>query len=279
MISRKHNFSYHIKKDYLTKTVNYESCRKTEKWAGTDVEQRFNKNLSKYPKNPSLNYYLKNPIDYYYNNYGYRGYEEFKEGAEANVFLGCSYTVGIGQPLEDTWSYLVNKKLPDTNMFVNLAQGGHGIENQFRQLYRWKDYFNIKNIFHYQPIYAREELLGNEDSHGFLLTLPPDTWKKNVDKNFGLEYFASDVHIARKYVTNILAIQSIAQQLGAEYYFKHEIPQKKYRPDIREARDLMHFDVQQNIDLADDFYNSWRIKDNYIDLIHGDIDIPPKTFL
>ena len=38
-------------------------------WTPADSELLFKKNLKKYPDNKTLKYYLKNPIEYKFNNY------------------------------------------------------------------------------------------------------------------------------------------------------------------------------------------------------------------
>ena len=61
--------------------------------------------------------------------------------------------------------------------------------------------FKIKNIFHFQPLYVREDFISDDKVIPYLGTFPLDD--KQVSLEFQLDYFGSDVHLLRKYVTNI----------------------------------------------------------------------------
>lgn len=211
----------------------------------------------------TINYYLDNPINYRLNNYGYRTNYDFKEGDEVNIFLGCSHTTGIGLHLENTWSHIVNEYIGGN--FVNLSLGGSGIEKQFRHLVRWSKFFKIKNIFHYQPLYAREEFLYDESYLNFQLAGIPDEIQENV-KDGWLEYtFGSEHHVVRKYLTNILAINSIANSLDSNYYFYNLLPPptSKYKSSIK-ARDFAHFCVEHHVGISNVFIE--KIKSNDISI-------------
>ena len=95
------------------------------KWEGMDDKELFEKNCKKYSDNKSLKYYKENPIEYSFNNYGFRTPDDFNDINEGNVFLGCSDTMGVGHLLENTWPYKVNKEVG--GKFWNLSQGGSGI--------------------------------------------------------------------------------------------------------------------------------------------------------
>lgn len=69
-------------------------------------------------------YYYNNPIDYNINSFGFRCNDiEFLED-DYLLFTGCSYTEGVGLHLENTYPYIVAKKLNKT--YYNLALGGTG---------------------------------------------------------------------------------------------------------------------------------------------------------
>ena len=89
-------------------------------WFGTDFKELFEKNYKKYPNDESLKYYQENPIEYISNNYGFRTTDDFNDTDEGNVFLGCSFTFGLGLHLEDTWAYKVNKTIG--GKFWNLSR-------------------------------------------------------------------------------------------------------------------------------------------------------------
>jgi hypothetical protein len=249
------------------------------KWAGTDTESWFEKKLIKYPNNKSLLHYKEHPIKYKMNNYGYRTPYDFKKGDSVNVYLGCSYTFGIGHHLENTWVDKLHNKLDTGFGCVNLAQGGKGIENQFRQLYYWKDFFKIKNIFHFQPIYPREELFINGQPLGFQVAQPPYIVQKKIEKNFFLQMFGNDIWMMRKYITNILAIENIANRIGVNYYYEHELPYIDNSSKSLEARDLTHQNSAQNTELFKIFYKRFKEEDTRIELIESDDTTYPNYII
>ena len=230
---------------------------KTLNWSGTDDEKTWQYHIRKHPLNSHLEFYKNNPIKYSFNNYGYRTPYNFNKGDKVNIYLGCSYTVGVGLNLEDTWSYDLHKSLKSDAKYVNLSQGGQGIENQFRHFYYWKDYFQIENVFHYQPLYAREEfftpygpesiLIPNENHSKYI--------KNSIDKKFLVTTLGSDIHTSRKYITNVLALQNLVEKLGGKYFFLHDLP----NPSIgkRKSRDLAHFDLGQHKLISDLFYSDF----------------------
>ena len=79
--------------------------------------------------------------------------DDFNDEGEGNIFLGCSFTFGLGLHLEDTWSYKVNKEIG--GKFWNLSLPGCGMDESFRYLYEFKDYLKIKNIFHLAPPFQK----------------------------------------------------------------------------------------------------------------------------
>ena len=235
-----------------------------------DTEELWLENQKIQDDTNTINYYLTNPIQYRLNNHGYRTDYQFKKGDEVNIFLGCSHTMGIGLHIEDTWSYLLNKQIG--GKFANLAVGGCGIETQFRHLIKWIGYFKVNNIFHYQPMYAREELLYEDRHLGFLNTHFPDELKPVSD------YFKysliSEPHIFRKYLTNIMAIENIANKIGAKYYFNHSSPNSPESPNNIQARDFAHYSIEQNHEICNIFLErigtndtSIPISDKFLNII------------
>jgi hypothetical protein len=88
-----------------------------------DTKKLWRDNSRKYPNDKTTQYYTENPIEYKFNNYGFRTPDDFNDD-EGNIFLGCSHTIGIGHHLENTWSYKLNQSLG--GKFWNLSQGGNG---------------------------------------------------------------------------------------------------------------------------------------------------------
>lgn len=236
--------------DYLPpfKGSSLYSPNSVELWTGSDRKTLFESNLKKFPNDPDLLWYKENPIKYEMNNYGYRTPYNFKRGDEVTIYLGCSHTMGVGQPFEDTWAYRLHQQLNDGTELVNLSQGGVGIEDQFRQLYTWRGFFKIRNIFHFQPIYARGEYFvdrsfpkGKYKPQTYQIPyLLPKTMEEGIDSKFLISVLAADPQLIRTYITNVLAIEGLSRLMGINYYYEHNFPILGESLKGRKSRDLSH---------------------------------------
>lgn len=100
---------------------------------GADNLEQYLKNLKKMPVTWE---YKDKKISYDYNNLGHRS----KNIDEINLndyilFTGCSNTAGIGLALEDTYSYIVSKRLNID--YYNLALGGTGDDVLLNNILIW----------------------------------------------------------------------------------------------------------------------------------------------
>ena len=208
---------YRVSKYSNLRNDNYE-------WLGMDDKELFVENCKEYPNSKSLKYYKENPIEYSYNNYGFRTPDDFNDTDEGNVFLGCSQTIGIGHHLKNTWSYKINKEIG--GKFWNLSQGGCGIQTDYRLLFAWKDTLKIKNIFHYTVPWPRYEFFNEVDNEMEFIYL--DHHKEKHDTNWGYksyrwEFFV-DILAAEEYCSYnqkvyINAIKGLSQEIGCNYYY------------------------------------------------------------
>lgn len=235
---------------------------RTLEFMGTDNERLWKKNI----KNPKLQFYRDNKITYQLNNYGYRTPYNFNQGDEVDIFLGCSHTIGYGVLFEHTWPYIVNKRLGSN--LVNLAVGGCSIDRQFRELYTWMNFFKVRNIFHFQPLYAREEFISNNQYIKFSIHSAPKEVLNNLKEEFLISYFGSDTYILKKYITTILAIENIAHRLNSNYYFIDQLPE--FNPNSIPARDDMHMDVEGHKNIASEFITKYTSKDTSIELLRDE---------
>jgi hypothetical protein len=97
----------------------------THRFLEPDTQQLFQTNLKRL--GPTW-YYANHPIEYKFNSHGYR-MREFDTIDYANhlAFFGCSFTVGVGLPLEETFAYRTATTLGCD--YVNGSIGG--ASNQF----------------------------------------------------------------------------------------------------------------------------------------------------
>lgn len=132
-------------------------ANKTLMWSQSDYLERYTPVFA----DGSSNKYGINDIEYKYNDFGHRC-DNFGEPSDIPIiYLGCSYTEGIGLPIESSWGYLLaekiriatNKKIP----FWSLAQGGRGLDNQVNLLYEFTRSYPIKYVFCLFPPPGRRE--------------------------------------------------------------------------------------------------------------------------
>jgi hypothetical protein len=221
--------------------ITLPNSHKTLDWCTMDSKELFDKNLKTDPDNRHLKYYLKNPVTYRFNKHGYRTDDEFDNTTAGNVYLGCSHTFGIGHSIENTWSYLTNKNIDGS--FYNLSTPGTGSGTALRTLLYWYGKLNVKRIFHFAPLYPRYEF----NIKGRYTTID---YTHNKFNTGDLKHtFADDTHIELYTLTNILAIQAIANKINVPYYvITDEEAHNRYEPihndDLPEnilARDLIHY--------------------------------------
>ncbi len=221
--------------------IDYNYAPTTMKWCGTDTEELYYRNCKKFPNNESLNYYKETPIEYRCNNYGFRTDDDFNDIDEGNVFLGCSFTFGIGHHLENTWAYKVNQDIG--GKFWNLSQGGCGMDESFRYLYEFKDYLKIKNIFHLAPSFQKTRYEFIVDGKPLRLNLVDEG--KLEKHHSGI--LIDDKYQSLNYQKNYNAIKALSQDLNCNYYFlSDEIDCQDCPPGSRLARDLNHPGVFPN---------------------------------
>lgn len=102
--------------------IGHHSMEHNVAFSGSDTEELFAKNLMLQPDDW---YYRNNPISYIRNKNGHRCNEI--EDIDLNnyiLYTGCSHTEGIGIQLENSYPYLLSKRLKVD--YYNLAVGGTG---------------------------------------------------------------------------------------------------------------------------------------------------------
>ena len=201
-----------------------------------EQERTVNKPKYKYYKNKDYKHYKENPIEYSINNYGFRTPVNFKKGLEGNVFLGCSYTFGIGHYLENVWSWKVNEHVGGN--FLNLAVPGHGIMTAARVLYAFKDMLKYKNIFLHIPHHYRYTFYDPFEETWQIMSPHFDSIG-NITSNQKI-IMASDNNMLLNYISALALIKQVAKEHNANFYsvkeFKASYKQKIFNNWIKDNR-------------------------------------------
>lgn len=244
-------------------------------WVGSDTIDLFDSNLGIFTDNYSLNQYIKNPIKYVHNKNGFRTPDEFNSVDEGNIFLGCSHTEGVGHHLENVWSYRLNKHVG--GKFWNLAVGASGVLTAHRLFMHYITKLKVKNVFMYIPHIYRYEFWYNGDWNQLSLV--------NIDKidtSTTIKSILIDDYQAFTAVS--LGVKSIAYECskrGINFYFDNHIPQREHTIEhaselkILEARDLIHFCINDQNKIYDKFMNLFSSKKTF-DQIEDKVNLIPK---
>src|SRR6056300_604036 len=127
-------------------TINPEG-QHTRKWWPADTEEGYKKNLKNKRARRELERFgwIENPeIEYSFNSHGFRC-DEFDFDCEDNIiFLGCSYTAGVGLPIESTYVTAVANHF--NGRVVNLAAPGKGIDTMYRYAKHFIPQFKSKIV-------------------------------------------------------------------------------------------------------------------------------------
>ena len=99
---------------------------KSTPWEIHDTEELFLANSKKYPGKMA---YSDKDIVYDFNSYGYRSAEPFTGPPSPSiVYMGCSFTEGVGLPVKDIWPTLLHNKIEEhmgcSYAHHNLGVGG-----------------------------------------------------------------------------------------------------------------------------------------------------------
>jgi hypothetical protein len=208
----------------------------------TDSENQWKKILKYNTDNHSVEYYIKNPIQYKLNNYGFRTPDDFNNYDEGNVFLGCSHTFGVGHHLENTWSYKLNQTIG--GKFWNLGIGGSGVMTHFRLLLGFYKELKIKNIFHFAPKYPRYEFIENGVPQHYILNEFSKNWKDKFG-NLVINSLLTNEQIEFNWLVYTNAIKSIANEVGCNYYLIEGDIGLFNTDESLLARDLVHHTTKE----------------------------------
>lgn len=192
-------------------------------------------------------------ITYQLNSAGFRC-EEF-DNSPCIVALGCSYTAGIGLPVETTWPWLVGQALG--LKVVNLAWGGYAADTCFRLAEYWLPKLNPARVVMLAPPVDRIEVLTEKEHMVYMATNLPPT----ASDAFIAEWMLNSENSRLNTVKNKLALQ----QLCANLYVPCQIYDANvYMADSREkleyARDYMHAGPRGHEILAERILNDFATK-------------------
>jgi hypothetical protein len=172
-------------------------------WLRMDTKERYESNLkNETTRNQLIEHgWINNKFTYKFNSNGFRS-AEFAT-SESIVFLGCSFTIGIGLPEDKTFASIVSRSL---NLdCYNLGQGGSSNDTMFRLARHWVPKIKPKLVVLMSTFPNRYEL----KTYAKYINFMPHNSKD--DKHFKLWTIFDENAILNK-EKNVLAIESICQR-------------------------------------------------------------------
>lgn len=240
-----------VLKDFNMHNINYKSpyyqyAGKTLKWLVSDTQKLYVENLRtrKYllVKNGWLPF--KN-IDYSFNSHGFRCDEFSNE--DSIIFLGCSFTAGVGLSLEDTFAYLIAKKL--NLKLINLGIGSSGVNTSYRLGSYWIPRLKPKIVVYMEPDYARLDLVVGDTPTFLLPNLVPNELKKFYEDY----WLADDTNFYLNGEKSKLALKHICLTNNIKFFSGPIFHYLMYKD---HARDLSHAGIISHKHCAEYILNS-----------------------
>ena len=199
--------------------------------------------------------YSKN-ISYRYNSRGFRDHEWPEDLSEVIWCIGDSFTVGIGQPFEETWPYLLEKK--SGKRCINLGEDGCSNDTMALRAQEIFKSFN-PNLIVIMWSYLHRRRVGDKNVHYFKKDFGVQEDIMNFSKNYKI---VNDLPIPIINTT----IPDILPEINAEKrlnYFLEKltgtVPDLTPVEQVDWARDYLHFDIKTSHKITD--YICQRLKD------------------
>lgn len=208
------------------KTSGYENYADKELlWLPMDTKELYKQNLKTKFELLKSQGWVDADISYKFNSTGFRS-KEFVSN-DSIVFLGCSFTVGVGLPVEKIFPEIVSSSVKLD--CYNLGVGGASADTCFRLAYYWLPRIQPKMVIAMLPSLHRLELYDNKDFHHHRPTIAKDS---------------SDCILSEEYCylnqqKNSLAIEQLCNNLRIKFLnYKLERDFIQVPDDF--ARDLSH---------------------------------------
>jgi hypothetical protein len=216
---------------------------KTLEWLPTDTQELFGKLV----QDPNHRAYFAEQgwlepgaISYKINSEGFRC-EEFAVDEPCMIALGCSYTVGIGLPIDVIWPTLVGRELG--LKVYNLAWGGNSTDTCFRLARYWIPKLKPSVVAMLAPPRSRIEVStipGTVLPVEIFMPMSQSMLFRESDE-YLKHWFSNEKNHFDNQEKNMLAIESIAVQNSAKFTaIKVDNEAACCRDQFDYARDYMH---------------------------------------
>ena len=224
----------------------------------TDTQQIFDELC----KNPEYRNYFQaqgwlepGAITYELNSDGFRC-SNFNKPNKYLIALGCSFTVGIGLPLKDTWPQMAATAL-ELNA-ATLAWGGSSADTCFRLAEYWVPKLQPKLVVMLTPPVARFELISKDQINTFLPSHEVGATEPVIGE-YIKRWFAFDENSRINRHKNQLAIKALCAENNVPcLIYNAEDYMARSREDVGYARDRMHAGPTAHKNLTETIIHDWN---------------------
>ena len=173
-------------------------------------------------------------ISYRYNSRGFRDHEWPEDLSDVVWCVGDSFTVGVGQPFEETWPQLLGKKLGKT--CLNIGEDGCANDTMALRIQEICKSYTPKLVVVMWSYFARRRVSGvnvDHDKNDFGV----DEDMANFSKNFKI------VNELPTKIINLLIPFAFDDVKSVKEKYKNTI----FTRNIDYARDHTHFDIKTGV--------------------------------
>lgn len=237
---------------WLTQRVPFHNTTAVSQWwAPPDTRELWQENIKdqeilEYFR--SHGWHHEHGIEYRLNHWGFRG-DEFTDGANSLVALGCSFTMGIGLREEQTWPWMVAAELRVP--CYNLGWGGGSADRCFRLAEFWLPRLRPRLCVMLSPPSRRLELIINDE-----MVEAENIGPSQAQDRYSKTWMTVDENQRINLLKNQLAIRALADHLEIPIliYSNDEITSRSAHLVIGaqgRARDLQHAGPDTHRSFAD----------------------------
>ena len=199
-----------------------------------------------------LNY--KKPINYKFNKYGYRDHEWPKALEDVIWCVGDSATMGVGQPFEESWPQILQKKTGKT--CINLGEAGCSNDTISLRVQEICKLYNPKLVIVMWSFFSRRRIGNQNVAHD----------KNDFGNKQDLDNFFKNYTTVNNLPTTIINSMYSKVFMGdwTEYVMERsmDVSQIKYVKIIDRARDYDHFDIKTSSRFVEWVYDEIKNIDN-----------------
>jgi len=218
---------------------------KTVPWFPSDDIFTYKKNLENKKELLEKYRWIGKRFDYKFNQQGFRS-EEFNL-TDSILALGCSYTMGVGLPLEFTWPDIISKKL--NLQYYNLGVGSCSNDTTFKLAYHYIPKLKPKIVVLVSPEVEHLELIdgSKKEIKRFFPRLIKER-PNDGDMLFYKKWLNDPINGKLNREKNRLAIEKLCENFKIKFVIRDHTD---LRRDLDLARDLQHPGILAQKELAE----------------------------